>query len=108
VQEIILNLNKLFQTFKTFYYFLTHIQNTIYVDIGKNYKKNHLIQLLNIIKQLKDFKCTIIQIQMIYLELLLKFHDSLNNSQIFKLIIHQNSDIQKLLAMEVNSQILVF
>ncbi len=95
LQEIISNLNKWFQTLKTSFFFLILTQNMIYADIGKNLNKNHLIQLLNTTKLLKDFRCIIILIQMIFLELSLKSQDSLNNLLIFRRIILLNSDIQK-------------
>ena len=95
LQEIISNLNRWFQILKTSFFFLILIQNMIYADIGKNLNKNHSIQLLNTTKQLKDFRCTIILIQMIFLELSPKYQDSLNNLLIFRLIILLNSDIRR-------------
>lgn len=95
LQEIISNLNRWFQILKTSSFFLILTQNMIYADIGKNLNKNLLIQLFNTIKLLKDFRCIIIRIQMIFLELSHKYQDSSNNLLISKPIILLNSDIQK-------------
>lgn len=47
----------------------------IFVGTGKSLKKDLLILLYSTIRQLKDFKCTIIQLLTIYLESSLKFLD---------------------------------
>jgi len=108
MQEIISDWKKSSQILKTFYCFSIHILSMIYVDIGKNFKNVHLIQLSNTIKLYKDFKCIIIQLQMISLELLLKYQDFWDNFLIFKLTILQNSDILSLLVMEKNFKMLEY
>ena len=64
-----------------------------YVGIGKSWKNKDLIQLLSIIKQLKDFKCNFIRLARTFLELSFKSLDFLKNSVILKLISLQNLDI---------------
>lgn len=108
VQGITLNLNRLFQILRIFYYCSIHIQSMTFAGIGKSWRRDHLTLLLNTTRQFKDSRCIITQLLMIYLESLLKYPDSLDNFLILKPITHPNLGTLRLLATINSSKILAF